>query len=173
MVETPGEDKSASSAWSEVLDGIDVKHDKAHERLRNDLERTAELLRGLTTRVESNYNYFVLQQGALQRDIDEAKMLAKRPVDGMAMVWNTRTVLGLIGAVVVGVGMYWDLRQGNKDTRREVAEARAEQSKAIAQVQRQREDDKREAMERLTQFLQQQLNTSTQVAAAAAKGAKK
>ena len=158
--------------WREVLEVIDAKHIGAHRRIRDDLERTAQTLSNTASLVQSNYNYFVLQQGALQRSIDEAKVLAQRQVDGTTVVWGTKTVAGIILAVVAGVAGYLDLRN-TVTAQGRAQEAQYEQvTKTLAEWQKQREADRREANDRLTQFLTQQLNTTTAVAAAA-KGTKK
>lgn len=156
------------SGWTEVLDQLDEKHDRAHDRLRADLQGAISALANLTSTVDRNYRYFEDQNAALRMRISEVTQLAQRPVDGTSLVWGTKTVLAVIGAILVAGGMYWDLRQGNKDIRRDLDAARSETSKAIEEIKQQRVNDKREANDRLTQFLTQSLEKTMM-----AKGAKK
>lgn len=157
--------------WREVLEAIDGRHVDAHKRIRDDLERTAALLTNLTQTVDRNYNYFIGQQAALQIGINEAKALASRPIEGTTVVWSTKNVLAIVGAVALAVSGYLDLRGGQKDTNRELKTFMDAQTKVIADMQKQRDQDKRDAESRLTQFLTQQLDKTTSVAAAQAAAA--
>lgn len=144
----------------DLLNQIDEKHADAHTRIRNDLERTAAMLASLTTRVESNYNYFVLQQGSLQRSIDEAKTLAQRQVDGTAVVWTTKVIVTVVTTAVAATltiaGSAWALRGEVQDLRREQALFQ----KTLDRMEQQRLDDKREAQQKLSDFLNQRLENA-------------
>jgi len=154
------------AGWSEVLDQIDVKHDDAHKRLRQDLSGAIATLASLTSTVDRNYRYFEDQNGALRLRLNTIEQLAQRPVDGTTVVWSTKAIATVFSASLLVASAFIWVQFSLQAIHAEMVA----QSAQIADLKKQREEDKREAQQRLNEFLNQRLNENLLVAGAKGTG---
>lgn len=150
--------------WHELLDQIDVKHGKAHDRLRTDLQACVDERVRLAALVERNYRYFDDQSAALRLRIAEVSQLASRPVEGINVVWSTKALASIFSAALVVAGAFIWMRYDLQALRTELTLMSTVQNdrydslkSAITDLRKQREDDKREAQQKLSDFLSQSL----------------
>jgi hypothetical protein len=154
------------AGWSEVLDQIDTKHDDAHTRLRQDLSSAIATLASLTSTVDRNYRYFEDQNGAMRLRLNTVEQLAQRPVDGTTVVWSTKAIATVFSASLLVASAFIWVQFSLQAIHAEMVN----QSAQIADLKKQREEDKREAQQRLNEFLNQRLNENLLVAGAKGTG---
>lgn len=158
-------------AISEVMNQIDEKHDRAHDRLRMDLQATVATIASITATVDRNYRYFEDQNAAMRLRLNTIEQLASMPVDATKLSLSTKAILSLVGAVVGGAllvaGSFWTLQGALQNQSRDIAQLQ----KAVDELKQARLDDKREAQQKLSDFLNQRLETA--LAVTTGKGTKK
>lgn len=92
----------ARSSWAEALETFNETHRDGHERLRRDLQ-------GLATRVEANYRYFDDMNTIARAKLATLEVQATRPVDASNLVLSTRSIVALVGGILVIAASYWNL----------------------------------------------------------------
>lgn len=92
----------ARANWSEALETFNETHRDGHERLRRDLQ-------GLATRVEANYRYFDDMNTIARAKLATLEVQAARPVDATNLVLSTRSIVALVGGILVIAASYWNL----------------------------------------------------------------
>lgn len=149
------------NGWGEVLDKLDEKHGDAHDRLRSDL-------RALEVRLNSNYRHFEDQITLVRGRMNEVAQLAATPVDATKLVLSTKAIVALVIAAVGVSASFWVLRDAVQSQNKDIVLLQ----KTVERLEQSRIDDKREAQQRLSDFLNQRLENAL-VTQGAAKGAKK
>jgi alcohol dehydrogenase class IV len=163
--------ETTRDGWHELLDEIDRKHAEAHARLRGELS-------ALEVTVSDNHRQSQIQADALRGRMSEVAQLATTPVDGGKLVWPTKVIVSVVfasiavgGAAISGALSYASTQNEVKSLRgemtavREVITNTSKQSDerydrlqhALDEMKRQREEDRREAAQKMSDFLNQSL----------------
>jgi hypothetical protein len=152
------------SGWRELLDEIDRKHADAHKRLRADYQSLETLLTDYHQKCQTNTD-------ALRGRIGEVAQLAATPVAGDKLVWPNKVIVSVIAcSIAVGgaaisaavsyagiVNEVHALRTEFGTTNRLQDERYDRVLKMLDDMKKQRDDDKREAAQKLSDFLNQSL----------------
>jgi hypothetical protein len=98
------------NGWSRVIDELDEKHAKGHERLRLDF-------RGMDTRVESNYRHFddmnkiaAGRFSTIEATLETLKANVEKP-DAMKLTLSTTHIVALVTACLIIAGSGWRLAE--------------------------------------------------------------